>query len=62
MAGFSLINLGAKAIPALQDALTSTNELIRRGAATALQGIPTEFNPTSAIRFEIHEFPGSLKM
>jgi hypothetical protein len=43
MAGFSLINLGAKAIPALQDALTSTNELIRRGAATALQGIPTEF-------------------
>jgi hypothetical protein len=43
MAGFSLINLGAKAIPSLQDALTSTNVLIRKGAATALQGIPTEF-------------------
>jgi HEAT repeat protein len=43
MAGYSLINLGPKAIPALENALSSTNELIRRGAATALQGIPTEF-------------------
>ena len=43
MAGYSLINLGQKAVPYLNAALESDNRLIRTGASNALTGIPTEF-------------------
>ncbi|HUR47834.1 MAG TPA: HEAT repeat domain-containing protein [Candidatus Saccharimonadales bacterium] len=43
MAGYSLINLGQKAVPYLNQALESDNRFVRSGASNALTGIPTEF-------------------